>query len=81
VRQLDATATRNIATTVRIVDKRANLLEAGNMLSQAAIDKYSFTRDAYLQFRRNQVFDGNPPEEPEVDEPVPQTAPAPPYTR
>jgi phospholipid-binding lipoprotein MlaA len=63
VRQLDATATRNIATTVRIVDKRANLLEAGNMLSQAAIDKYSFTRDAYLQFRRNQVFDGYPPDE------------------
>ena len=29
----------------------------------AALDKYSFTRDAYLQRRRNQVYDGNPPDE------------------
>jgi len=66
VRNLDHIATRNSAMAVRIIDKRAGLLDAGNMLNQAAIDKYSFTRDAYLQYRRNQVFDGNPPDEDEL---------------
>ena len=63
VRNLEHIATRNSAMAVRIIDKRAGLLDAGNMLNQAAIDKYTFTRDAYLQYRRNQVYDGNPPEE------------------
>ena len=27
------------------------------------MDPYSFTRDAYLQKRRNDVYDGNPPPE------------------
>ncbi len=62
VRQLDHIPTRNSAMTLRVVDKRANLLKAGNMLSEASIDKYSFTRDAYLQYRRSQIYDGNPPE-------------------
>jgi phospholipid-binding lipoprotein MlaA len=62
VRQLDHIPTRNSAMALRVVDKRANLLKAGNMLSEASIDKYSFTRDAYLQYRRSQIYDGNPPE-------------------
>ena len=48
------------------VDKvrtRANLLKAGNILDDAALDPYTFVRDAWLQRRRNQVFDGNPPRE------------------
>ncbi|MGZ5048545.1 MAG: MlaA family lipoprotein [Usitatibacter sp.] len=40
---------------------RANLLKAENILDQAALDRYTFLRDAYLQRRRNQVFDGHPP--------------------
>jgi ABC-type transporter lipoprotein component MlaA len=35
----------------------------------AAIDRYAFIRDAYLQRRRILVHDGNPPEE-EDDDPV-----------
>lgn len=46
---------------LRIVDKRAGLLEAGDILEQASIDPYAFIRDAYLQRRRNLVYDGNPP--------------------
>jgi len=68
-------------TTLELVHGRADLLLATSLLEQVALDKYSFVRDSYLARRRNQVFDGNPPEEPEEDEPVPQTAPAPPYTR
>lgn len=69
VRNLDHIPTRNSAMTLRVVDKRANLLNASNLLSEAAIDKYSFTRDAYLQYRRNQVFDGNPPDEEDLPDP------------
>ncbi len=62
-------AERNIAVATRIVDKRATLLKTTNLLSGAAIDKYSFTRDGYLQFRRNQVYDGNPPDEDQLEDP------------
>jgi phospholipid-binding lipoprotein MlaA len=65
----DATAERNIAVFARIVDKRAALLKTTNLLSDAAIDKYSFTRDGYLQFRRNQVYDGNPPDVDQLEDP------------
>lgn len=74
VRNLDHIPTRNSAMGVRIVDKRAALLDASNLLSEAAIDKYSFTRDAYLQFRRNQVFDGNPPDEEDLPDPSAEPA-------
>jgi phospholipid-binding lipoprotein MlaA len=43
------------------VRTRANLLQAEGVLDQAALDRYSFIRDAWLQRRRSQVFDGNPP--------------------
>jgi phospholipid-binding lipoprotein MlaA len=55
--------TRNKVFALRLVSKRAELLKSGNMLEQASIDKYSFTRDAYLQYRRSQIYDGNPPDE------------------
>jgi phospholipid-binding lipoprotein MlaA len=44
---------------------RANLLPADKVLDEAAIDKYAFIRDAWRQRRRSQVYDGNPPAEPE----------------
>ncbi len=46
---------------IRIVNLRANLLEAERLLDQAAIDRYAFLRDAYLQRRMSQIHDGNPP--------------------
>lgn len=53
---------QKIGTTVlRVINYRANLLEASQLLEDAAFDKYSFLRDSYLQRRRNQVYDGNPP--------------------
>jgi phospholipid-binding lipoprotein MlaA len=79
VRQHDDVAVRNTAMAVRIVDKRASLLKTTDLLSGAAIDKYSFTRDSYLQYRRNQVFDGNPPEE--ADLPDPSAEPAAPSAK
>lgn len=70
----DVVIERNAASSLRIVDKRASLLQATNMLSGAAIDPYSFTRDSYLQYRRNQVFDGNPPDQDELMDPSAEPA-------
>lgn len=47
---------------LRIVDRRADLLIAGTIFDEAALDPYTFLRDAYLQRRENLVHDGNPPE-------------------
>jgi phospholipid-binding lipoprotein MlaA len=69
-------AERNAAVLTRIIDKRATLLKTTDLLSGAAIDKYSFTRDSYLQFRRNQVYDGNPPDEDELLDPSAEPAPS-----
>jgi phospholipid-binding lipoprotein MlaA len=74
VRQYDDVAVRNTAMALRIVEKRASLLQSTDLLSGAAIDKYSFTRDSYLQFRRNQVFDGNPPDDEELLDPSAESA-------
>jgi phospholipid-binding lipoprotein MlaA len=52
-----------------VVDARAGLLQAGQLMDQAALDPYSFMRDGYLQRRRNQVYDGNPPEEDSTQNP------------
>lgn len=42
---------------LRAVDRRSNLLRVGGLIDEAALDKYSFTRDAYLQRRQAEVFD------------------------
>lgn len=48
---------QNSLTVLQIVDTRAGLLRAGTLLDDAAIDKYSFVRDFYLQRRQNQIDD------------------------
>jgi phospholipid-binding lipoprotein MlaA len=58
-------ATRNSLIAVRVVSNRANLLPADKVIEEAALDKYSYVRDAYLQRRRNLIYDGNPPRETE----------------
>jgi phospholipid-binding lipoprotein MlaA len=56
---------------LRLVNRRAELLDASSLLEQAALDRYIFLRDAYLQRRRNQIYDGSPPRQrdEEVNEP------------
>jgi phospholipid-binding lipoprotein MlaA len=56
-------ATRTGLTVLNVVDLRAQYLRAGDVVNGAALDRYSFTRDAYLQRQRNADYDGNPPEE------------------
>jgi phospholipid-binding lipoprotein MlaA len=58
-------ATQYSLTALQLIDTRASLLRASSIVEGIALDKYSFIRDAYLARRRNQVYDGDPPEEPE----------------
>lgn len=65
---------RNSIRVARVIDKRSQLLEATDLADGAALDKYKFYRDGYLQRRRYLVYDGEPPDEPAPkyeDEPAP----------
>jgi phospholipid-binding lipoprotein MlaA len=52
---VDHVPTRNSIAATELLDKRASLLDAEKLLSG---DKYTFIRDAYLQRREFQVYDG-----------------------
>jgi phospholipid-binding lipoprotein MlaA len=52
---------RNSLIGLRVVDTRADLLPVDSVVEEAALDKYAYVRDAYLQRRRNLIFDGRPP--------------------
>jgi len=56
-------ALRNSLIGTRFVSKRTDLLDASRVMDEAALDRYVFLRDAYLQRRRNLIYDGNPPRE------------------
>ena len=64
---------------VGVIDTRAGLLGASQMLDELAFDRYTFMRDAYITRRRSLVYDGNPPELPDEDfgEDDSKSAPAP----
>jgi phospholipid-binding lipoprotein MlaA len=48
-------------TGLRVVEKRASVLQIEKTLDSIELDAYLFTRDAYLSRRRNSVYDGDPP--------------------
>jgi len=58
---IDNIPVRNAITGIRIVDQRSKYLSSTSLLGEAAFDKYTFIRDAYIQRRRNRIYDGNPP--------------------
>ncbi|RCS57609.1 VacJ family lipoprotein [Parvibium lacunae] len=83
VNQITPIYVRNSVRALRLIDTRALLLEASNLADDAALDKYQFIRDAYLQRRRYLIYDGDPPEEPlpkYEDETVPPASQAEPIS-
>jgi phospholipid-binding lipoprotein MlaA len=74
---LSNVSVRNTIFGVRTVHARDELLKADDLISGAALDKYTFIRDGYLQRRRNQVYDGNPPREKEPEDEEEEVAPKP----
>ena len=63
--------TRNSLIGLRVVDTRAQFLGATDVLDQAALDKYSFTRDLYLQRRANSIGKESTQKEERYDLPAP----------
>jgi len=49
---------RNSGIALRAVDQRASVLDASNLLEDAALDRYEFIRDGFLQRRESRINDG-----------------------
>ena len=58
---IDRVAVRNSLTGLRYISDRTALLPADKVIEEAALDKYAYVRDGYLQLRQFKVYDGNPP--------------------
>ena len=54
-RNVNDVSVRNSLYVLRTVNTRTNLLGVTSVLDYAALDKYAFTRDAYLQMRAQQA--------------------------
>jgi phospholipid-binding lipoprotein MlaA len=65
---------RNSAVALRLTNTRADLLDASRLLEEAALDRYVFLRDAYLQRRRSLIYDGRPPRD-DADRPEKEAQP------
>ena len=52
---------------VNTIDTRANNLATGEIATEAALDRYEFFRDSYLQQRKSLVHDGDVPDEDEYE--------------
>jgi phospholipid-binding lipoprotein MlaA len=61
VRNHDDVSTRNPVLALRLISRRADLLDAKRAMDAAALDGYEFSRDLYLERRRGLVHDGKPP--------------------
>jgi phospholipid-binding lipoprotein MlaA len=68
VGDLDHVPTKNTLTVLRLIDGRASLLPADKVIEEASLDKYSYIRGAYLQRRRNLIYDGNAPRQTDFDD-------------
>lgn len=66
---------RNVGIGLRAVDQRAAVLDASNLFEEAALDRYEFIRDGYLQRRQSRIFDGE--SGPDKDEPKGESKGAP----
>ncbi len=73
VNRADNVPVRNSLIVLRAVNTRARLLGVGDVLDQAALDKYSFARDIYLQRRSNSI--GGAAVQPEERYDLPEAVP------
>ncbi len=60
---LSSVPVRNSLLGVRAVDARVGLFPAESLMNQAALDRYTFLRSAYLQRRQSLVLDGKRPKD------------------
>jgi phospholipid-binding lipoprotein MlaA len=50
---------RNTGSAIRVVDYRAYNLNSSSLIEDAALDKYEFVRDAYMQRRQSKIYTGD----------------------
>jgi phospholipid-binding lipoprotein MlaA len=55
---------RNTGAVIRVIDHRAYILDSSTLIEDAALDKYEFVRDAYLQRRQSKIYTGEPKQGP-----------------
>ena len=67
---VDGAREDNLVRLLNGVSTRAAFLQATDLLDGVALDKYTFTRDAYLQRRQSLIEEGRP--QPEEEEEAPQ---------
>lgn len=63
IAQLSGVPARNTLLASRAVSERADYLSTDKIVDEAALDRYAYIRDAYLQRRRSKLYDGNAPRE------------------
>jgi phospholipid-binding lipoprotein MlaA len=68
-RQSASSTKRDVALGLKLVDARESLLKIVDAVKEASLDPYSFTRDAYLQKRLYDQYDGNPPMQGDFEDP------------
>lgn len=69
---IDGAREDNLARLLNVVSTRAAYLSATDLLDSVALDKYAFTRDAYLQRRQSLIDQGRTPAEVEEEEEAPE---------
>jgi phospholipid-binding lipoprotein MlaA len=69
---IDGAREDNLARLLNVVSTRAAYLSATDLLDSVALDKYAFTRDAYLQRRQSLIDQGRMPAEVEEEEEAPE---------
>jgi len=52
-------AVSTLADVVEVTDTRAGFMTSEKIVNEAAIDRYSFIKESYLQYREFQINDGN----------------------
>lgn len=69
---VDGAREDNLIRLLNAVSTRAAYLSATDLLDGVALDKYTFTRDAYLQRRQSLIEDSRPPSDEEDEVPQPR---------
>lgn len=60
-------AASNWTRAAQLLDKRTELLDAKDLVDEASLDSYAFTRDAYMQRRNSLIADGVASDQPAND--------------
>lgn len=63
VARMSNVPSRNTLIATRGINERARILPTDKIVEEAALDRYAYIRDAYLQRRRSRIYDGDPPRE------------------